>query len=246
MLKKDEDLPVKLADQAYQRLLHMIAAGEIQMNDFISHRQLASRLRIGKLPVGMAIKRLEDEGLAESVPRVGTRICRIDAKEIWGMVNWRIALECQIARLACESMNPRNASHLKAAALKTDRLRNKPREIRYPVDVDFHQLLAEMANCHQLKKELERMNVYRVKVAMCEAMRASAQKSPVPPPDHRHLVETIIAGPPARAEQCMREHLEHSCVLYGFLEWYRKSLKTEAATKRPARDDASQQNRKSA
>ena len=239
-------MSASLNDQAYQRLLQMIATGEIRPDDFISHRQLAARLGMSKLPVGMALKRLEEEGLAESVARVGTRICRIDSEEIWGMVNWRLALECQITRLACESMNPEKASRLTAAALRADQFQKKTWKIRFPVDVDFHQLLAEIADCPRLKKELERMNIYRVKVAMCEAIRASAKKPPAPPPDHRRLARTIIAGPPARAEQVMREHLEHAYVLYGFLAWYRQSRHLEELAQRRACDAADKQRRRNA
>jgi len=222
--------PESLNDQAYNRLLMMISDGDIRPADFISHRRLAEKLGMSKLPVGMALERLEAEGLAESVPRVGTRICGVDAAEIWGMVNWRIAMECQVARLACERMNPDKAARLMAAAALVDKLelQNKPRKIRHPADVDYHKLLAEAAECPRLEKELERMNIYRVKMAMCESVRIAAKNSPIPPPDHRRLTKAIIAGPPGRAEQSMRDHLERSRVLYGFLEWYRGQQKEPA------------------
>jgi DNA-binding GntR family transcriptional regulator len=222
-MKLNEKSTTGLADQAYQQLLELISEGKIREADIISHRDLAVRLGMSKLPIGTALKRLEREGLVKSAQRVGTRVCRIDAEAMWGMLQWRIALECQIARLACGWIDPAGADRLLDAAQKVEQLFSLSYKNAFQADVEFHLLLGDLCGCRRLREELDRLNIYYIKMVICEAVSAATQKPPFPPPDHQTLAQAILSGPPEEAEKCMREHLENSTSLYGFVQWYRQS-----------------------
>ncbi len=222
-MKLNEKPTTGLADQAFQRLLELISEGKIRESDIISHRDLAVRLGMSKLPIGTALKRLEREGLVKSAQRVGTRICRIDAEAMWGMLQWRIALECQIARLACAWIDPEGSHRLLEAAQKVDQPSSLSLKSPFHADVEFHLLLGDLCGCPRLREELDRLNIYYIKMVICEAVSAAAQKPPIPPPDHQTLARIIISGPPEQAENCMRTHLENSTSLYGFAQWYQQS-----------------------
>ena len=214
-----------MADLAYRRLLGLISQGKIREADLVSHRELAVRLGMSKMPVGMALKRLEREGFVESVEWVGTRVCRIDAEAMWGMLQWRIALECQVVRLACEWIDDAGANRLLEAADTLERLIKESEFESHKADAEFHLLLGDLCGCHRLREELDRLNIYHIKLAVCEAVSAARKEPPELPPDHVEVARAVISRDPVQAERAMRHHLERSRGLYGFTEWYRANKK---------------------
>ncbi|NLX06370.1 MAG: GntR family transcriptional regulator [Phycisphaerae bacterium] len=209
------------AEQAYRAVLNLIHAGDISFNDIISERRLADRLAVGRLAVRTALKRLEAEGVVLSRPGVGTQLCRIDAQEMWGWLQWRVAVECQAARLACEFMTPDQAKRLIEAGRVLDEAvrRGEPGTSR--TDEGFHLLVAECSGCGRLRHELGRLDIYRLKLSRCEAVEAAAKTPPEPPPDHQAVAQAVASGDVAAAERTMRAHLECSGTMYGFVTWLR-------------------------
>jgi DNA-binding GntR family transcriptional regulator len=73
---------VSLSEQAYYSIRERILKGEIPLGAPLSRRRLADELGMSLLPVAEALQSLERDGLVESQPRVGTRVCLPDAGEI--------------------------------------------------------------------------------------------------------------------------------------------------------------------
>lgn len=246
----------RLVDQAYHGILKLVGDGEIRDGDNMTFSDLSDRLGMSRMPVTVALDRLQREGLVESIPRIGTRLRRIDAETIWGLVRWRVAMECEIAREACEWMTATEREKLIEAGQRTDRdldrvapklgllravtagdelverspdradgaLVINPREVGSDVDDQFHLLLADLCRAPKLRQEMRTtVDVFSVKVAICETVSAAAAYAlpPVPPPDHETLARAIAQGTPQEADQCMRDHIENGFFMYGFLQWYR-------------------------
>lgn len=215
-----------LVERAYRGVLALLIKGELRSSDWISQRALAERFGMSKIPIAMAMKRLQQEGLMETVPYSGTRVCSVDAKEVWGMIQWRIGLECRMARLAGEWMTPDQVARLRQDAEELDRQCASPLFVDALLsDVKFHLTLADLCGCPLLRRELERLDIFRVKVTVCEVVAASVQTSPTRAPDHRDLIETLASGDPDKAEHCMRTHLELAPGFYGFLKWYQATYR---------------------
>ena len=71
-----------------------------------------------------------------------------------------------------------------------------------------------------LLQELDRLEIYQLKVMMCDAVSAARRTPPAPPPSHLAVAEVIIGGNPVMASETMRNHLEQSQLVYGFIRWY--------------------------
>jgi GntR family transcriptional regulator, vanillate catabolism transcriptional regulator len=214
-----------LVTRAYKGLLEMMADGTLRQADIVSHRDLAARMRMSKLPVGMALKRLEQEGLVESIDRIGTRICRVDAEAMWGMLQWRVALECQVVRLACEWIDRAGRRRLTDMAKKVDDLFSVSPEASLSADVEFHLFLGDLSRCKKLRMELDRLNIFQIKQMVCETVSAAAKTPSIAPPSHVELAKGIIRNDPDKAERLMRHHLEGSMQMYGFVQWYRETYR---------------------
>src|SRR5689334_20280178 len=98
----NRDEPGSLSERAYSVIRDRILKGELALGADISRRKLAVELGMSLVPVTEALKRLESEGLVESWPRSGTRVCLPTAQDIRERVEVREALESQAARLFAE------------------------------------------------------------------------------------------------------------------------------------------------
>src|SRR5262250_1089282 len=90
---------ISLSEQAYYSIRERILKGAIPLGAPLSRRRLAAELGMSLLPVAEALQALEADGLVESRPRVGTRVCLPTAEEIRERYEVREALESQAARL---------------------------------------------------------------------------------------------------------------------------------------------------
>ena len=70
-MEKDIIKPIKrlsLRDEVYQNLKKSIINLELQPEERLYDKELAEKFGISRTPVREALKRLEDEGLVESLP----------------------------------------------------------------------------------------------------------------------------------------------------------------------------------
>lgn len=250
------DTATRLVDRAYEAILALVGSGKVGDQDTISFRDLSERLGMSRMPITVALDRLKREGVVESHPRMGTRICRIDAESIWGLLRWRIALECEIASEAAQWMSASERRRLVEFGVETDAafvqvspiagryiealkrrdagesdasaiLEGKmisPAKLPYNVDQDFHFLLADLCRSMKLRHEIDRaLSMISVKVAICEAVAATASRAipPKSPPNHETLAQVIAEGNPREASDCMRRHIENGFFIYGYMKWYR-------------------------
>lgn len=223
-----------LKDRVYDRIVRLIQRGDLTDADLISHRRLAERLRVSPQPVRDALSRLEREGLVETIPRVGTRLKRVDAEHFFGLINWRIALECQIARLASEHATDEQREAMIEAGREMDAQYCGPDadEVESTrADEAFHLKIASYCGAPLLHEELTRLSIYNVKRLICEALALTRERSPTPPSTHEDIARAIASGDPGQAEQAMRNHFDHAENLYGFIKSYHNSKRKQLAAR---------------
>src|ERR1019366_169992 len=111
-----------LAGEAYVTVRERILKGELAIGQVISRRKVAAELGMSFLPVTEALIRLENEGLLESRPRVGTRVRVPTRQDIEGHYVVREALEVQAARLFAERAERGERAELMKLAKRVDAL----------------------------------------------------------------------------------------------------------------------------
>ncbi|MDD5599639.1 MAG: GntR family transcriptional regulator [Victivallaceae bacterium] len=216
-----------LREEAYNKIIHLIYNGEIKSAEVVSHRTLAQHLSMSKQPIGEALRLLEAEGVVESLPRIGTKVCSVTPEEMWGMLQWRIALECRTAALATEWITDSQKKFLIQAAIELDEELNLVLEQRLSrekirqKDSDFHILIAECSGCQRLVRELRMLNIYDLKVMICETLepiRGDFTKKPV---THLQLAKSIVEGKEGQAMKLMQKHIEKSYDMANFTKWFK-------------------------
>ena len=157
------------AERAYTHIREKILRGQLPFGAPISRRELSLELGMSMLPIGEALRRLEDEALVEAVPRVGTLVKTPTPQDIRGFYVVREALESQAARLFAEKSTPVDRKELTALADRLDDAYKNCAEYDevsaqqlYELrdqHMNFHLTVAEGAHCPFLRRSIEKNQV---------------------------------------------------------------------------------------
>jgi len=167
------------------------------------------------VPVSEALQTLENDGLVESRPRVGTRVCLPNAESIREHYQVREALESQAARLYSERATRQEKREAEKMAEHMDALFNRctadttpDREFLYAVHsyhLDFHLRIAEYARCHALRNMIEKNHV----LIFNWLFDVAASRPALPARFHRDLIVALNKGSVEAADAAMRTHVRH-------------------------------------
>jgi DNA-binding GntR family transcriptional regulator len=126
-VKKNADLAT-LADQAYVAIEEMIVDRRLEPGQMISEGEIGSELGVGRTPIREAIARLKSVGFVEIHNRRGVQVSIIDPIKHLELLEIRLPLELEIAKLAIKRASDMDlndlattAKALVAAAKKGDR-----------------------------------------------------------------------------------------------------------------------------
>jgi DNA-binding GntR family transcriptional regulator len=205
--------PISLSEHAYMVIRDRILKGELKLGAPLSRRKLAAELNMSLLPLSEALQRLESEGLVESRPRVGTRVCQPTAEDIRERYEVREALEAQAARLFAEKSSARERGELKEMAERMDEMfsrcfdsRTRNPETLYDVHsfhTRFHLRIAECTGCRLLCEALEKNHV----MIFNWVYDVAAERPPLPSHFHRELMAALCSNDPEAADRAMRHHV---------------------------------------
>lgn len=95
---------MRVGDQAFEALRAAILSGEFTSGYRLQIRDLAADLGISVMPVREAIKRLEEIGLAESLPYRGAVVKSLSASELRHVYQVRRLLEIEAAELGAQQV----------------------------------------------------------------------------------------------------------------------------------------------
>ena len=111
-LNMDAYLPLR--DVVFNTLREAILKGELQPGERLMELQLASKLGVSRTPIREAIRMLEQEGLAVTMPRKGAEVARMTLKDMEDVLEVREALDELAARIACAKINDGQLENLKS------------------------------------------------------------------------------------------------------------------------------------
>ena len=211
-----------LSGRTGQRVLvtlrRMISTGELAAGERLVEIPLAARLGVSRMPVRMAFRELEQEGLLVRVGVRGYTVRAVSAAEIAGAVEVRGVLEGLAARLLAErGASKATMAELIACLADGDALLAKGRleEADAPgyldMNIRFHAAIIEAAGNIAIHEALARNNYLpfaSVKALAIDRndLITEYRRLNYAHMQHHAIVEAIAAGQGARVEALMREH----------------------------------------
>lgn len=196
--------PIRAA--AYRLLREAILDGRIPAGVRVNELELAVAWKISRTPVRDALRRLEAEGLVQSVSGRGVIVPLLTPDDVEELYVLREALEGMAARRAAERAAPADLGHLNGlikgygSALKQGDI-----ERLVAIDDDLHRTVARMGQHRRLERAIETVRAQLSRVRMLTVgERGRATKSFR---EMAKLIAALRARDGARAEASMREHI---------------------------------------
>ena len=200
---------VNLNQKAYVEIRRRILAGELNAKIPLSEYQLSSELELSRTPVREAFKRLESEGLLQSIPSRGTFVAELTSRDISEIYQVREQLEGFAARIAAERMSEEGIEGLETEILLSNKLAAEARNIDIlDSDIRLHKLIIASTKNSRLIAVLATLDdqMYRVRALFPQ----SSQWLEDTLAEHTGIVKTIKAHDGPGAEKAMKDHLRSS------------------------------------
>jgi DNA-binding GntR family transcriptional regulator len=201
-----------LRDHVHETLRLAIIAGRIVENERLTERQLAAELGVSTTPLKEAFRRLEAEGLIETLPRRGVRI-RFGRAWAEEMILARAALESTIAAVAAERITQAQKAEL-AAVIERMRAGTDGDDVDRLValNAQFHAGIHEASRCQHLTRLIERQQFYDADVRRIIHREVGERRTALE--EHSAIAGAIVAGSAAEAERLMSHHVRRSGAHY--------------------------------
>lgn len=196
-----------LADEAYRVLKWRILTLEAPPGAFYREEDLCRLLGYGRSPVHQALHRLKYDGLVDILPRKGIVVRAFTPEHINRLIETRLPLEVEMARLAAARAGAEQVRALRARLAEGRALLEKPdREGLMTLDRDFHRGLAECTGNPVLIEILENLH-QRSLILWHVSVSSGGRDYEVVQGEHERILEHVAARDPEGASQAMREHI---------------------------------------
>jgi len=106
MSAKPFNLNSTLTSRVYEVLKNKILGMELPPGTRLKDGELAEDLEVSNTPVREAIRQLEKDGLAETIPYQGNFVRKMSREEVCEIYDVRMVLEALAARLSVEMLTP--------------------------------------------------------------------------------------------------------------------------------------------
>jgi DNA-binding GntR family transcriptional regulator len=205
-LKLNMDAYLPLRDVVFNTLREAILRGELVPGERLMELQLASKLGVSRTPIREAIRMLEQEGLAITIPRKGAIVAGMTEKEMQDVLQIREALEELSVQVACDKITDEEIAGLRKnmksfqRSLDTGDLKKMAQ-----ADVEFHDVIYQATDNQKLINMLNnlREQMYRYRVEYLKNPDNHQQLLD----EHEAIYQGIVARDKDAVTATMRKHI---------------------------------------
>ena len=197
-------------ESVYIKLKNAIRKRYIKQGSQLVEVSLAQQLGVSRTPVRSAIKRLESEGLVNSIPNRGAFVITPTSKEIAETYQVRIELECMAARLTAARVTTAQVDELRTLITAEGEVFDRFNLDEYDVtNASLHLRIAQFSGntvlAHYVKELLDRTRIYLILFDPFSKLEYSPTVAA-----HQKIVDALAAHDGTMAEEAIREHLQNS------------------------------------
>lgn len=188
----------------YQRIRDMAIAFKFRPGERINEGKLATELSVSRTPLREAMQQLVSEKLLRWERNKGFFCRDLDEKEVSDLYEYRALLEEQSIKFACHRASDEELLQL-AEFLDSHPLEYGDTDCdrQLWIDQEFHQMIARLANNHELYNALCRVNqrIYYIRWIDMSTIDGSYE------PSHRQLLKAMMERDSQLAVKLMSEHV---------------------------------------
>ena len=210
-LKLNMDAFLPLRDVVFNTLREAILKGDLKPGERLMELQLAAQLGVSRTPIREAIRMLEQEGLAVTVPRKGAEVAKMTLKGMEDVLEIREALDILACQLACDRITEEQLTNLaeKKKAFE-DSLKSGNVKAIAATDVAFHDVIYDATNNPKLVNMLNnlREQIYRYRVEYLK----NADNYPKLIQEHNAIFDSLANRNHENATSSIREHVKNQAI----------------------------------
>lgn len=141
-----------------EELREAIVDGKIAPGERLSEESLAATLKVGRVPMRAALRRLEAEGYVTFLSNSEVTVSKPTMEEVEDYYMIASALEGLAARLAVERALPEELSRLRELhQILKEAYQRKDPEQYFEANSNFHRFIAEVARNERLYRMIDQM-----------------------------------------------------------------------------------------
>lgn len=218
--------------QVLVKLREMIASGEFQPGDRITEIPTAERLGVSRLPVRLALRILEQEGLLEKMPRRGFAVRKITQKDFLGALDVRGVLEGLAARQAAEKgLSHEVIAQLQQSLVEIDEMFEQesfgPEQVTqyHKANIQFHEAILAASDNSAIKLALSKIDSLpfaSVQSLVFDTQQLAREKKRLyfAHLQHHAILLALQNRQSARAEALMKEHAHAPLIFTDLLQQF--------------------------
>ena len=195
-----------LSEDVYDVLRSAILGGDLLPGSRIVEADIARQMAISRSPVREAVRKLEQEGLVEYVPRRGTIVVGLSREDVADAYQLRAHLEAYGARLAATRASDASLAQLLDLI---ERMREcavaKDLDGLVAADVEFHHQICRASGSRRLLQAWQTLNP--AQWTMLSGLRVSDLSLEQIAERHWPILAALESRNPDTAESIIRAHI---------------------------------------
>jgi len=205
---QDTPAAASLAEDVYQILKWKILTRKVQPGTLLTEEELCTLVGYGRTPVHQALHRLKYDGLVEILPRKGIVVRTFSLEGMADLIEARLPLEMEVARLAARRAKPKQVRELRSLLARGgELLKRGDLEGLMTIDRQFHHGLAACAANPVLGELLEILH-QRSLILWHVSVPVRGPQYEAVHGEHQAVLDCIAVGDAEGAALRMRQHLE--------------------------------------
>ena len=203
----NNDDVASLTEKAYQAISTAIANLQFKPGEALKQDHLARWLSISRTPVREALRRLEQDGIIQTVPGRGLVVTELTVKDVEDMLEMLRLMDAHAAELAAQRRTQEQADRL--AAVARDLLAAAERhdvEAWSIADKPYHEIVLAASGNALLRQTIQdvRRRLHRITINSAtrpERLLACTH-------EHMKVADAIVRGDADAAAELMRAHID--------------------------------------
>jgi len=191
-----------IADFIYHNLSERIVAGDLPAGEKLRQDHIAREFETSHVPVREALLRLEAHGLAQSIPRRGTRVTVQDPDEIHEVIEMRISLEILALTHAVANLTQHDLDAADAARIACDDADDMVTWEK--LNRRFHRVILTPCAMPRLLSAIDDLHIASARHLFANWQHRWTRRTDK---DHAAIVQAMVRRDAAAACEILRRHL---------------------------------------
>ncbi|MBQ6150741.1 MAG: GntR family transcriptional regulator [Mogibacterium sp.] len=190
-------------DVAYHYLKEAILADELKPGTPISEIAVAKDLGISRTPLREAMRELEREGLIISYPDRGSFVSQVSPSDVDEIYELRSMIECWCLRKGFSRLDRTELQYIKKDF--EEAYEKNDWQLFHTADRKLHGMIVDSASSPRIRSFAGNLNSQCERVRRISAKGVSRSEKSLR--EHSAIIDAIIDGDEAKAEEALRQHL---------------------------------------